>query len=266
MSETPLKVERDGAVVTLTLNAPERRNGIVPELIEAMLAATGAINADPAINCAILTGADPAFCAGGNLKGMYAREGVYGAGFDERKRFYAEGIQRLTLAMTAIEVPVIAAVNGPAIGAGLDFVTMCPIRIASERATFAESFIKLGMISGDGGAWLLPRAIGDAAAAELTLTGDTIDAETARSLGIVSRVVPHDELLQTALAIAARIVRHPPAAIRQNLQLLRASRRLELAGALDLASTMQAQIQLSADHYEAVCAAVEKRAPVYTGT
>lgn len=265
MSDTPLKFECEGAVAVLTLNAPERRNGIVPALIEAMLAAVEAINADPAINCAILTGTDPAFCAGGNLKGMYAREGVYGAGADERKRFYMEGIQRLTLAMTGIEVPVIAAVNGPAIGAGLDFVTMCPIRIASERASFAESFIKLGMVSGDGGAWLLPRAIGDAAAAELTLTGDTIDAEAARNLGIVSRVVPHEDLMMAAREIAARIVRHPPGAIRENLKLLRASRGLDLAAALDLASTMQAQIQLTTDHYEAVAAAVEKRPPVFTG-
>lgn len=266
MSDTPLKVERDGAVATLTLNAPERRNGIVPELIEAMLSAVAEIDADASISCAILTGADPAFCAGGNLKGMYAREGVYGAGYEQRKAFYVDGIQRLTLAMTSIKVPVIAAVNGPAIGAGLDFVTMCPIRIASERASFAESFIKLGMISGDGGAWLLPRAIGDAAAAEMTLTGDTIDAEAARALGIVSRVVPHEDLMQTARDIAARIVRHPPQAIRGNLELLRASRRANLVEALDMASTMQAKIQLTADHYEAISAVVEKRAPVYTGS
>lgn len=265
MSDTPLKLEREGPVAILTLNAPERRNGIVPALIEAMLAAVADINAAPGINCAILIGADPAFCAGGNLKGMYAREGVYGAGAEERKRFYMEGIQRLTLAMTSIEVPVIAAVNGPAIGAGLDFVMMCPIRIASERASFAESFIKLGMISGDGGAWLLPRGIGDSAAAEMTLTGDTIDAEAARTLGIVSRVVPHDKLMEAARNIAARIARHPPGAIRQNLKLLRESRRLDLAQALDLASTMQAQIQLTDDHYEAVAAAVEKRTPVFTG-
>lgn len=266
MSATPLRVERDGAIAILTLDAPERRNGIVPALIEAMHAALADINADPAVRCAILTGADPAFCAGGNLKGMYAREGVYGAGFAERKRFYVEGIQRLTLALTGIEVPVIAAVNGPAIGAGLDLVTMCPIRIASERASFAESFIKLGMISGDGGAWLLPRAIGDAAAAEMTLTGDTIDAETALALGIVSRVVAHADLMTTARGIAVRIVRHPPGAIRENLKLLRESRRLDLAEALDRASTMQANIQLTADHHEAVAAAVEKRAAVFTGT
>jgi enoyl-CoA hydratase/carnithine racemase len=265
MSDTPLKVERDGAVAILTLNAPERRNAIVPELIEAMLAAVAGINADPTILCAILTGADPAFCAGGNLKGMYARDGVFGAGFDERKRYYMEGIQRLTLAVTSVEVPLIAAVNGPAIGAGLDLVMMCPIRIASERAGFAESFIKLGMISGDGGAWLLPRAIGEAAAAELTLTGDTIDAEAARALGIVSRVVPHGDLMQSARDIAARIARHTPQAIRQNLKLLRQSRNLDLAAALDMASTMQAQIQLTADHYEAVSAAVEKRSAVFTG-
>jgi enoyl-CoA hydratase/carnithine racemase len=266
VTDTPLKVEREGAVVIMTLNAPERRNGIVPELIEAMLRAVAEINADPSINCAILTGADPAFCAGGNLKGMYAREGVFGEGFEVRQLYYVEGIQRLTLAMTSIEIPVIAAVNGPAIGAGLDFVTMCPIRIASERASFAESFIKLGMISGDGGAWLLPRVIGDAAAAEMTLTGDTIDAEAARALGIVSRVVPHENLSRAARDIAERIVRHPPQAIRQNLKLLRQSRNLDLAAALDMASTMQAQIQLTADHYEAVCAAVEKRPAVFTGT
>ena len=104
MNDTPLKVERDGAVATLTLNAPERRNGIVPELIEAMLSAVAEIDADASISCAILTGADPAFCAGGNLKGMYTREGVYGSGFDERKAFYVNGIQRLTLAMTSIKV------------------------------------------------------------------------------------------------------------------------------------------------------------------
>jgi enoyl-CoA hydratase/carnithine racemase len=265
MIDTPLKVEREGAIAILTLNAPERRNGIVPALIEAMLAAIADINADPGISCVILTGADPAFCAGGNLKGMYAREGVFGGSVEVRKRYYTEGIQRLTLAMTSIEVPIIAAVNGPAIGAGLDFVTMCPVRIASERATFAESFIKLGMVSGDGGAWLLPRAIGDAAAAEMTLTGDTVDAETARTLGIVSRVVPHGDLMQTAREIAARIVRHPPGAIRQNLKLLRDSRNLDLTEALDLASTMQANIQQTADHYEAVSAAVEKRPAVFTG-
>jgi enoyl-CoA hydratase/carnithine racemase len=265
MNDSPLKVERDGAVIILTLNAPERRNGIVPALIDAMLATMKDINADTSISCAILTGADPAFCAGGNLKGMYAREGVFGGSAEERKRYYSEGIQQLTLSLTSVEVPVIAAVNGPAIGAGLDFVTMCPIRIASERATFAESFIQLGMVSGDGGAWLLPRAIGDSAAAEMTLTGDIIDAEAARACGIVSRVVPHEVLLQTALDIATRIVRHPPAAIRQNLMLLRASRRLDLAEALDLASTLQANIQQTADHYEAICAAVEKRPAVFTG-
>ena len=121
---------------------------------------------------------------------------------------YRRGIQRLTLALFNLEVPVIAAVNGHAIGAGLDLACMCDIRIASEKAKFAESFIKLGIIPGDGGAWLLPRIVGMSRAAELAFTGDMIDAQQALAWNLVSRVVPHDELMPAARELAGRIAQH----------------------------------------------------------
>ena len=266
MTQSPLKFEREGALAVLTLDNPEKRNPVNAALIAAMLAAFQEINCDTSISCAILTANGPVFCAGGNLKGMYAREGVFGGPLAELRRYYTEGIQRLTLAFHDLQVPLVAAVNGPAIGAGLDFATMCTIRIASERATFAESFIKLGLVSGDGGAWFLPRVIGDSAAAEMTLTGDTIDAEAAKALGIISRVVPHDELMVCARDIAARIVKNPSHSIRLNHKLLRESRRVELATALDLAAGMQAIVQQTSDHREAVAALVEKRQPEFKGT
>jgi enoyl-CoA hydratase/carnithine racemase len=150
-------------------------------------------------------------------------------------------------------------------GAGLDFAIMCTLRIASEQARFAESFIKLGLTSAAGGAWFLTRAIGASAAAELTLTGDTIDAQRALELGIVSRVVAHDRLLDAARDLAARIVRHPMHSIRLNTRLLREAARLDLGATLEVAAAMQAIVQQTDDQYEAVAATVEKRNPSYKG-
>src|SRR5690606_26730659 len=133
-----------------------------------------------------------------------------------------------------IDVPVVAAVNGPAIGAGLDMAAMCDVRIASEKASFAESFLRLGLISGDGGAWYLPRVIGYARATEMTLTASPIDAVKAAQWGLVSRVVAPDDLVGEAMSIAALIAAHPPRSVRLAKRLLRQSNRSDLPSALDL--------------------------------
>mgnify|MGYP002723423195 CR=1 FL=1 len=265
MSDQVLKVTRDDAVVTLTIDDPATRNALSPALTLQLTAACADINADMSVRCAILTAAGDVFCAGGNIKDMYARANHFAGNAAEVRRTYQNGVQTIARAFYAMEVPVIAAVNGPAMGAGMDFTTMCPIRIASDRAKFAESFIKLGLTSAAGGAWFLNRAVGSSAAAELTLTGDIIDAQQALSLKLVSRVVPHDQLLAEARNIAARIVRHPAHSIRLNTRLLRESARLDLSSALELAAAMQAVVQQTEDQYEAVAAAVEKRAPLYKG-
>lgn len=265
MSDEVLKISRDGPVVTMTIDDPTTRNALSPQLRAELVAALEAINADMGVSCAILTGAGDVFCAGGNLKAMYAREGHFAGNTAETRRSYMHGVQTIARAMYDCEVPLIAAVNGAAMGAGMDFATMCTIRIASNRAKFAENFIKLGLTSAAGGAWFLNRAIGTSAAAEMTLTGEAIDAAQALACGLVSRVVEHDALLETARQIANRITRNPAHSIRLNTRLLRESARLDLPASLEMAASMQAIVQQTEDQYEAVAAAVEKRRPVFKG-
>ena len=158
-------------------------------------------------------------------------------------------------------MPTIAAVNGPAIGAGLDLVTMCDIRIASERATFAESFVKVGIVPGDGGAWLLPRAVGMAAASEMAFTGEALSATQALEYRLVSRVVPHETLLDEAMAIARKIAANPAGVLRMTKRLLREGERSSLESLLELSASYQAHAHQTADHHEAVNAFIEKRPP-----
>lgn len=264
-SESPvLTWERDGAVVVLALNRPDTRNMISVELTDALVDACARINSDISIKCAVLTAQGEVFCAGGNLKAMRDREHHFAGSAAEMRRYYDLGVQRLARAFTALEVPVIAAVNGPAIGAGLDLVLLCDLRIAVEGARFAESFIKLGLVSAAGGSWLLQRLVGPAVAAELTLTGDEFDARRALELGIVSQVVQREELLPQARDIALRIARHPSHAIRLNKRLLRDSLTGSLESSLSLAAGFQGLAQHTEDHREAVGAALDKRKPRFT--
>lgn len=266
--DSPVLYAADAAgVVTITLNRPEMRNPISDhDVVEGLLAALQRLEGDPTARVAILTGAGKAFSSGGNIHAMKPGGGGLNAGLPARTRGnYKRGIQLLPLAFAALEVPVIAAVNGPAIGAGLDLACMCDLRIAGESAKFAESFVKLGIIPGDGGAWLLQRAVGFAKAAELSLTGDTIDAAEALACGLVSRVVPDDQLLDAARALAAKIAANPPFAVRMTKRLLWEARRADLPTVLELSAAMQAVVHATADHNEAVDAFLEKRTPVFKG-
>ena len=258
--------ERDGPILTLTLNAPERRNPISDlSMIEALTAALQAAEADPAIRAVILTGAGTAFSSGGDMKRMAPGGGLMDALPPRTRVNYRQGIQRLPILFQALEVPVIAAVNGPAIGAGCDLACMCDIRIASPAARFAESFVKVGLIPGDGGAWLLPRIVGFSKACELALTGDAIDADEALACGRGSRGVAADDLLPAARKIADRIAANPPTAVRMTKRLLREGQTASLPGLLELSAAMQALAHTTRDHAEAVAAFTEKRAPIFQG-
>ncbi|ADG78646.1 enoyl-CoA hydratase OS=Tsukamurella paurometabola (strain ATCC 8368 / DSM / CCUG 35730 / CIP 100753 / JCM 10117 / KCTC 9821 / NBRC 16120 / NCIMB 702349/ NCTC 13040) OX=521096 GN=Tpau_2034 PE=3 SV=1 [Tsukamurella paurometabola] len=262
----PLLVDRSGDTVIWTLNRPESRNPISDdEMITALEAAVTAVNRDRAVRAVILTAAGSAFSAGGNVKDMRDRRGMFGGSPAEMRQGYRHGIQRIPLALYDCEVPTIAAVNGPAIGAGCDLATMCDLRIASTTATFAESFAKLGIIPGDGGAWLLPRAIGMARASEMAFTGEPIDARTAWEWGLVSRVVEPDDLLPAAHDLARRISANPPQVVRMTKRLLREGQHQSLGSLLELSAAMQAVAQHTDDHCEAVTAMLERRAPVFTG-
>ncbi len=256
-----LLFEREGPVVTLTMNAPERRNPLtgntaVAEFLEAITR----IHDDESIRCVILTGNGPSFSAGGDLHEMQ-RQQLPEVDQMQIRRDYQRGIQRLALALFNLEVPVIAAINGHAIGAGLDLACLCDIRIASEKAKFAESFVRLGIIPGDGGAWLLPRTIGLARAAEMAFTGDTLDAPQALAWNLVSRVVPHEALMDTARELAGRIAANPSHALRLTKRLMRESMHARLDTVLELSAVFQALSHKTADHQEAVAAFLAKRPP-----
>ena len=256
-----LNIARDGAIWTLTMNQPETRNALTGNTaVEEFVQVCDEIRRDASVKAAILTGAGPIFSSGGNVKDMQRF-------FDDAltpdaiREEYRQGIQRIPRALTQLDVPVICAINGPAIGAGLDLTCMCDIRIASETATFAESFVRVGIVRGDGGAWLLPRAVGRAKAAEMAFTGEAIDAQQALACGLVSRVVPADQLLATARALADKIAANPGAVMRMTKRLLREGEHSTLESLLELSAGYQALAHKTADHREAVMAFVEKRKP-----
>lgn len=250
---------REGGIVTLTLNEPKTRNAISPAIVQALVDQVHAINQDLSVRCVVLTGAGEGFSSGGNVKEMKDKTGLFGGSPAEVRRGYWHGIQRIPLAMYELEVPSIAAVNGAAIGAGCDLSLMCDIRIAARSAVFAESFMRVGLVSGDGGAWYLPRAVGMSRACEMTFTGDFIRAEEAVRIGLASRMVEDADLMAEAMALARRIAANPSHSLRLTKRLLRDSQHVSLPIALELASSAQALVQHTHDQYEAVSAFLEKR-------
>lgn len=265
MNNDSLLVEQDGPVQIWRLNRPDRRNTIETDLVEAIEAAVHAVNADPSVRSIVLTGEGTAFSSGGNIKHMRDRQGMFSGAPGELRQRYRQGIQRIPRALYQCEVPLIAAVNGPAIGAGCDLALLCDVRIASTNAVFAESFVKVGIIPGDGGAWLLPRAVGASRAAEMALTGAPIDAHTAESWGLVSRVVEPAALLDAAQSLANEIAKNPPQVVRMTKRLLRESTHQTLEAHLELSAAMQSIAHHTADHIEAVNAMLDRREATFRG-
>ena len=248
-----LLTEQTGAIVTLTLNAPDERNALSNQSQwDEIVDACGRIARDQSVKVLILTGAGSAFCAGGNVKDMRDKKGIAGGTPNDIREGYRHGIQRIPLALFNLDVPTIAAVNGAAIGAGCDLACMCDIRIASTKAKFAESFVKLGIIPGDGGAWLLPRVVGMSKAAELTFTGDTIDADEALRIGLVSRVAAPDDLMKEAQALAARIAANPAPALRMAKRLMREGQHMRLDSLLEMSAAFQAIAHHTKEHDQAL--------------
>ncbi len=257
-------MEVRGKVAVLTLNRPESLNALGAEGDgDAMTEACAKINADYGIRCAVLTGAGRAFSAGGNVKAMAERTGSFSGSPVQIRESYRNNIHRIVRAVYGLEVPAVAAVNGPAIGLGCDVVCMADIRICADDARFGVTFLKLGLIPGDGGAWLLPKTIGMSRAAELLFTGDLIDAKTAADWGLVSKVVPKDELMAAAMAMANKIAEMPPHALRIGKQLIRHGQTASYDNLMEMSALAQAVSHLTDDHEEGVKALLEKRRPKF---
>lgn len=259
--------EKDGRIVTLTLNRPDSRNAIASHSdCASFVEAVQAANADPEVSVVILTGAGQAFSAGGDLKAMKQRNGIgpLATPADTRAN-YKKGVQKVALALAEVEVATVAAMNGHAIGLGLDLACLCDVRVCAETAKLASSFVKMGIVPGDGGAWILPRVIGYARAAEMILTGDTISAAEGLAMGLVNQVVPADQVMAAARVLAQRIAVNPPRSIRLAKRLLREGQHARLPDILELSAAFQALAHETADHQEAVDAFLEKRSPQFTG-
>lgn len=258
--------QRTGAIAVLRLDRPQTRNAIstradCDDLVNALELA----QADDA-SCLVLTGAGSAFCAGGDLKGMKQRSGIGRLDAPVKTRDnYRRGVQRAIRALWDCELPMIAAINGPAIGLGLDLACLCDLRIAGESAKFASSFIKVGLIPGDGGAWVLPRVVGLSMASEMILTGNTYDAARGLQMGLVSRVVADDALIDSAQQLAEQVTANPPRTLRLAKRLLREGQQQRLSDVLELSSALQALAHETPDHEEAVDAFLERRTPRFTG-
>jgi enoyl-CoA hydratase/carnithine racemase len=261
-----LLVEREADIVTVTMNRPEMRNALTDTVQpQEFTDLCMDLRRDPAVKVMILTGAGTTFCAGGNVKDMLERKGIFAGSPYALRNTYREGIQRIPLALHDLEIPVIAAINGAAIGAGLDLACMCDIRLASRNATFAESFVRLGIVPGDGGAWLLPRVIGMPRASLMAFTGETIDATRALEWGLVAQLSSDSSLLQDARALALRIAANPGHALRLTKRLLREGQHMRLESLLELSASFQALAHHTEDHQEAVRAFLEKRTPQLSG-
>jgi len=263
---TLLTLEKRGHVAILTLNRPESLNALgAPGDGDAVAATCEEVNSDPDVRCVVLTGAGRAFSAGGDVKAMKAREGAFAGNGVAIRDGYRRNIHRIVRSIYGLEVPAIAAVNGAAIGLGCDVACMTDIRICAENSRFGVTFLKLGLVPGDGGAWLLPRTIGMSRAAEMLFTGDVIDAQTAVAWGLVSRAVPAESLLDEAVALANRIAAQPPHALRLTKSLMRQGQSASYDSIMEMSAAAQAISHLTDDHMEGVDALLEKREAVFKG-
>lgn len=267
MTDLPLLTDAlltlENRIATLTLNRHDLRNALTgTRLIEDIIATAEWVNRCDEVSVLVLTGAGSAFSAGGNIHDMANRGGDFAGDVAECAERYRRGIQRIPLALQAVEVPIIAAVNGAAIGAGFDLANMADIRIASSKAKFGETFLNLGIIPGDGGAWLMQRLIGYQRAFELTLTGRVIDAAEAKELGIVMTVTAPEDLLSEVQQLAQRIASQPPKATRLTKRLMKMAQKMELKEFLDLSACFQGMCHNEPEHLSAVnqmIAAMEQR-------
>lgn len=263
MAYQDILVDQHDAVAIITLNRPERMNTMGGTLVEDTIDALASFHTNRDIRAVILTGAgDRAFCAGADVENLQHRS-IEGTPMERRR--YIQSAQKITLAIRQLEKPVIAAVNGVAAGGGCDIALACDIRIASERARFGEVFARIGLFPGTGGTYFLPRLVGIAKALELIWTGDVIDAQEAERIGLVSRVVLHDDLMTETLAFAQRLTQGPPLAISLAKSAVYKGLDLDIHSAFEYAATAESITLTSDDHREGVTAFREKRAPHFQG-
>ena len=247
-------------VQIITLNRPEKKNAFDSQMIDEWVAALEDAEKNDDVHVIVVTGSGNAFCAGGDVGGMKQDQKP----LDNKNKLW-KNIHRIPLALKKIDKPVIAAINGPAVGAGLDMALMCDIRTMIDESKVSEGYVKVGLVPGDGGAFFLPPIVGEAKAFELLWTGNFINSKEALSLGMVNHVYTKEEFMKKTMDLAEQIASGPQIAIRMTKRAVRYSRTMELEPALDLISSHYAIIKETEDHKEGVTAFKEKRKAKFTG-
>lgn len=261
MTYEHILVTNEEGLMTITLNHPENLNPINPPLVQELLQAVGDAETDERVRVVVITGSGRAFSAGGDVKTMperLAQPATY-------RRHQIVRMTSLVKRIREMEKPVIAMVNGPAVGAGCNLALACDIRIASENATFGEVFVRVGLMTDFGGAYLLPRLVGPAKACELIFTGDIIDSQEAYRIGLVNRLVPQDQLVETTMALARRLAKGPSEAIGLAKFAIYKGLETDLASLLEYEALGQSIISKTEDAMEGVSAFLEKRKPLFKG-
>jgi len=255
--------ETKDKIATITFNRPDNLNSFSNEMIEGYTAALKECQEREDVLVVVVTGAGRAFSAGGDIKAM--KESTDRNDPRVSKSRLWDLVQRIPLTLAEMDKPVIAAVNGPATGAGMDLASMCDFRTAAESARFSESYARVGLVPGNGGCWFLPRVIGMPKALELLFTADFMDAQEALHVGYVNHVFPDDELMEGTYKIATKIARRAPISVQLIKRATYQGIRTDLRTHLDQISSHMTIARASDDHMEAVNAFLEKRHPVFKG-
>lgn len=263
LSFKTLKVEIKDNVLWLNLNRPDSSNAFTVEMIDELVTTVQSADTDPNIRCIVLSGEGRHFCAGGDVKNMLAKKEMFAGEPNELRERYKKGIQKIPKAFNELSTPVVAMINGAAIGAGLDLACMCDIRICSENAKFGETFTKIGLIPGDGGTYFLQRIVGFAKAMEMTITADIYDATEAKQMGLVTKIVPLTDLKEQTNLIVSKITSNAPIAVQLAKRALTHAYRSDLSSNLEMLSAFQGVSQRTSDHFEALSKAMKKQVPTF---
>ncbi len=261
MSQPHMLYQIEKNIAILTLNRPEAKNTFSPEMIVRWRQFLEEAKANDEVRVIVVTGKGDTFCSGVNIRDL--AEGKLQSW--DMKKFLWDGIHRIVLTLEDLDKPIIAAINGAAMGAGMDMAIMCDLRVCSDKAKLSESYIKLGVVPGDGGAYFLPRLVGVSKALELLFTGDDISPKEALELGLVNRVVPHERLMEETMILAEKIASKPPIAIRMTKRAVYQAQMSTLRSHLDYISSQVALLSVTQDHQEAARAFLDKRKPKFIG-